>query len=619
MGKEVRKATNEPSSRATPVPPFSSKHDAFFDSITYRWNSLFQPYKNKLHIRGGGAEEEEEEDRSAFIKVCSSFSPFVWVFFLCLILAQRHIQDFQSFGIFSLVSSNHFQHLDLCGLKMTDGGPRYTVDDAILAMGFGKFQYFVLLYAGMGWVSEAMEMMILSFIGPAVKSDWNLTSHQESLITSVVFAGMLVGAYSWGIVSDRYGRRKGFLVTAIITSGAGFLSAFAPNYPVLLISRCLVGLGLGGGPVLLAWFLEFVPAPNRGTWMVIFSAFWTFGAIFEAALAWIIMPRLNWRWLLGISALPSFLLLVFYVATPESPRYFCLKGRKSDALRVLEKIGKQNRKELPLGVLATDNEIELQGKILPTEGTISQPASTEGDVAPPKWKDSDLGVLKSLLMLLSPKLLKSTLLLWVVFFGNAFSYYGLVLLTTELNNRNNTCNHPKAQSHKSSDVDYKDVLITTFAEFPGLIVSALIVDKIGRKLSMAGMFFVACIFLLPLVVHQSPTVTTVLLFGARICITGTFTIVYIYAPEIYPTSVRSTGIGVASSMGRIGGMICPVVAVSLVQGCHQTVALILFVCIIFVSGCCVMLFPFETKGIELTESVSSTKNEKPKAVKQEEP
>jgi MFS family permease len=93
---------------------------------------------------------------------------------------------------------------------MTDGGPRYTVDDAILAMGFGKFQYLVLLYAGMGWVSESMEMMILSFVGPAVKSDWDLTSQQESLITSVVFAGMLVGAYSWGVVSDRCGRRLAF-------------------------------------------------------------------------------------------------------------------------------------------------------------------------------------------------------------------------------------------------------------------------------------------------------------------------------------------------------------------------------------------------------------------------
>lgn len=90
---------------------------------------------------------------------------------------------------------------------MGDETSRYTVDEALVAMGFGNFQILVLAYAGMGWVSEAMEMMLLSFVGPAVRSAWGLSSSEESLITSVVFAGMLVGAYSWGIVSDKQGRR----------------------------------------------------------------------------------------------------------------------------------------------------------------------------------------------------------------------------------------------------------------------------------------------------------------------------------------------------------------------------------------------------------------------------
>lgn len=91
---------------------------------------------------------------------------------------------------------------------MGDGTEIYTVDDALVSMGFGKFQGLVLAYSGMGWVSEAMEVMLLSFVGPSVQAEWNLSSHEESLITSVVFVGMLIGAYSWGVVSDTYGRRQ---------------------------------------------------------------------------------------------------------------------------------------------------------------------------------------------------------------------------------------------------------------------------------------------------------------------------------------------------------------------------------------------------------------------------
>ncbi|KAJ4963594.1 hypothetical protein NE237_023533 [Protea cynaroides] len=485
--------------------------------------------------------------------------------------------------------------------QMEGGSPVYTVDEALSSLGFGKFQCLLLAYAGIGWVAEAMEMMLLSFVGPAVQAKWNLSSQQESLITSVVFAGMLVGAYSWGIVSDNYGRRKGFIITAVVTFGAGFLSAFAPNYISLIILRCLVGIGLGGGPVLASWFLEFIPALNRGTWMVVFTSLWTLGTILEALLAWFVMPTLGWRWLLALSSLPSSVLLFFYGITPESPRFLCMKGRTSEALDVLEKVARVNQTKLPLGLLVSDHKIEPDGKCTPSE--VTHLLSKRSETAIP-----EVGAINSLLMLLSPKLVRSTLLLWVVFFGNAFSYYGLVLLTSELSSGRSKCMQTTLHSENSQDANlYRDVLITSLAEFPGVLLSAATVDRVGRKLSMSLMFFISCIFLLPLMFHQSEAFTTSLLFGARICITGTFTIIFIYAPEVYPTSVRTTGFGVASSVGRIGGIICPLVAVGMVDGCHQTAAIVLFLIVMFVSGVCVLLFPFETKGRELSDTCDSSK------------
>lgn len=173
------------------------------------------------------------------------------------------------------------------------------------------------------------------------------------------------------------------------------------------------------------------------------------------------MPKLGWRWLLALSSLPTSFLLLFYKVTPESPRYLCLKGRTADAINVLEKIARVNGRELPSGNLVSDHEIELHKIDNPSEDTrLLSPRTNE--VEHPKGTVSNLGGISSLLVLLSPKLARPTLLLWAVFFGNAFSYYGLVLLTTELNGHSK-CMPDKLQTEKSQDVRYKSVFIASFA------------------------------------------------------------------------------------------------------------------------------------------------------------
>ncbi|XP_072147692.1 organic cation/carnitine transporter 7 isoform X3 [Setaria viridis] len=88
-----------------------------------------------------------------------------------------------------------------------EAATHYTTDDALTRVGFGRFQALLLAYSGVGWVAEAFEIMLLSFVGPAVEAEWGVSGAEQGLISSVVFAGMLIGSIAGGLIADRCGRR----------------------------------------------------------------------------------------------------------------------------------------------------------------------------------------------------------------------------------------------------------------------------------------------------------------------------------------------------------------------------------------------------------------------------
>jgi len=227
----------------------------------------------------------------------------------------------------------------------------YTIDEAIECVGFGRFQVGLLFMCGMCWAADAMEMMLLSFLLPSAKEEFGLDSWLEATIGSVSFGGMMLGAYFWGSISDRFGRKIGFIATAVFTSVFGFASSWSPNYYVLIVARALVGFGLGGAPVAFSLFAEYLPAKNRGIPLVLFEVFWTVGTLGEAGAAWAILPTLGWRWLLGISTIPISLLILFYPLLPESPRYLAVSGKYDQAEAELKRMARINKKSLPPGKL----------------------------------------------------------------------------------------------------------------------------------------------------------------------------------------------------------------------------------------------------------------------------
>ncbi|KAK7087899.1 hypothetical protein V1264_021891 [Littorina saxatilis] len=137
---------------------------------------------------------------------------------------------------------------DLASVGNPDSDETYTVEQAIDQIGFGKFQIKLSVLTGFAWMADAMEMMILAILSPAVHCIWQLTSFQEALITTVVFFGMMSSSGLWGSICDKYGRKTELIMCSLVTFYFGILSAFSPSFIWLLILRGLVGVGIGGAP-----------------------------------------------------------------------------------------------------------------------------------------------------------------------------------------------------------------------------------------------------------------------------------------------------------------------------------------------------------------------------------
>ena len=547
--------------------------------------------------------------------------------------------------------------------------------------GIGRFQRWLLLYTGLAWAGDACETMLLSFLGPSVVCAWPevVGPLEESLLTSMVFVGMMVGVSSLGATADVLGRRTGFLLSASVLGVAGLASAFAPSFAVLLLLRTVVGGALGGTPIAVTLFSEFLPNARRGSFVLVLQAFWTVGTVGEALLAWWVLPWLGWRWLLGLSALPMFVLLLGYPWLPESPHWLVSQGRVDEAVAVVKRVvavngsssssssssidktsrsgngsggggeegggegallhrsnrsvnGMEPTSRVDNGVLDDGSPIAFSSPLssasssppyspaaLTTMSSLASPDSATAGIGGGVLQQHQhhVGLLQiflnffhlSLPKIFSAHLAKTSFLLWIIWFVNAVTYYGLVLLTTTLQqqqNSNSNLNEPRARCTPEgrpnfSSADFAAILLTSLAEAPGLAVAAFFVDSKGRTVCLrSGLFMCACCVLGLVAVPTSRVSQLVMLFASRACIEGTFSVLYVYTPELYPTSVRSTGLALCNTFSRLGGFAAPFVSVYLVESGRTAVAEVVLAVLLFVGAVAAMALPFETKGVDLS-------------------
>ncbi|KAJ0057321.1 hypothetical protein NL108_002276 [Boleophthalmus pectinirostris] len=452
----------------------------------------------------------------------------------------------------------------------------FTVDDALEATGFGKYQWKISLFTGLSWIGDAMEMMILSILGPQLHCEWGLPGYEVALLTSVVFIGMSIGSPLWGNVSDKYGRRTGLIGCMLWTLYYGLLSSFAPQYSWIITLRAFVGFGIGGAPQAVTLYSEFLPVKARGICVMLIAAFWALGAVCEVVLALFVMPTLGWRWLLGLSVIPMAVFLLFSHWLPESPRFDVLAGRSDEAMKTLEQIAKDNKKSLPQGRLISRSPQYNRGRV----------------------KD-----------LFIPQYLRTTLILWFLWLANAFCYYGIVLLTTEMYQDGDSCGTTQGakaewkcrlECNYLTTEDYKDLLWTTLAEFPGILIVLFAIDRIGRKRSMTLSFFMFALCILPMYACIGRVSLTILIFVARAAISGGYQVVFVYTPEVFPTEIRALALGTSSGFAKLGALLTPFVAQVLLRFSASFTLTVYWVCALL-AGIAAQLLPIETLGRSMEE------------------
>ncbi|XP_039751718.1 synaptic vesicle 2-related protein [Pararge aegeria] len=452
----------------------------------------------------------------------------------------------------------------------------FTVTQAVNALGFGWFQVKLSLYTGLCWMADSMEMTILSILSPALHCEWNISKYQQALTTTVVFMGMMLSSTFWGNISDRYGRKTALSMCGVLLFYYGLLSAIAPNFLWLLFLRGLVGFAIGCVPQSVTLYAEFLPTKQRAKCVVLLDCFWALGACLEVALALIVMPTLGVHWLLALSTIPLLIFAIICPWLPESARYHVASGQPDKALETLEKIAQDNGRPMLLGRLVCDDSVGIGQR----------------------------GRLKHLLI---PQLRNTSLLLWVIWMSCAFCYYGLVLMTTELfetdaDGGEESC---AADCRPLQTTDYMDLLWTTLAEFPGIFATIFIIEKFGRKKTMASQFVIFAICVCALTYNTNRTFLTCILFLARGIIAGLFQAAYVYTPEVYPTALRSTAVGACSGVARLGAMITPYVAQVLLKNSITIATAVYSVAALIAAAACIAL-PIETKGRDMKETVTAT-------------
>lgn len=375
----------------------------------------------------------------------------------------------------------------------------------------------IFIIGGLGFMFDAWDVTLNGALIPLVAAEWGLDRTTAALLGTGNLVGMALGAFLWGTIADKIGRKKAFTWTLLIFSLFTVAGALAPGFAWFVAFRFLAGVGLGGCiPVDYALVGEFTPAKQRGRVLTAMDGWWPVGAGLSFFISgWVQATTGNWRLILVVMVLPA--LLVFWIrrSVPESPLYLVRKGQREAAAQVIDDLVKRT-------------------------GAPAQPYTLPEPAAAPRlsvgsWLEQLVKIWR-----FSPKI---TMVSWSLFLTILLVYYlALTWMPTIL-----------ADAGMAQSTAFFMTSVMALMGLIGVAIAALLVERVGRKwlLGITGPLS-AIILVMVAVTINAPTLALVWLLIFGVVVQIAVPVLYTYVSELYPTELRGSGFGWASSFSRLG-------------------------------------------------------------------
>lgn len=381
---------------------------------------------------------------------------------------------------------------------------------------FTPFHWSVLIWCLLIIIFDGYDLVIYGVALPLLMQEWALSTVQAGLLASCALFGMMFGAMGFGTLSDKLGRKKTIMICVALFSGFTFLGAYASNPVEFGILRFIAGLGIGGVmPNVVALMTEYAPKRIRSTLVALMFSGYAIGGMSSALLGkWLVADH-GWTIMFMLAGIPLLALPLIWKFLPESLMFLVKSGRHDQAKAILRKVA-------PEQAVTPQTQLVLNEVIA-------------GDEAPVR-------------ALFQQGRAFSTFMFWVAFFMCLLMVYALGSWLPKL--------------MLSAGYSLGASLLFLFALNIGGMIGAIgggaLADKFHLKPVITTMFVVGAAALVLLGFKSPQPVLYTLIAIAGAATIGSQILLYTFVAQYYPTSVRSTGMGWASGIGRIGAIVGPV-------------------------------------------------------------